>query len=60
MDEGFQLPDGSYFVWDTQDYFEFILKNHETVSDNPLIRIYINQIEKWITFKIKTGYYLKL
>ena len=22
----FELPDGSYFVFDTQDYFEYILK----------------------------------
>ena len=27
---------------------------------NPLIRIYTNKIENRITFKIKTGYYLKL
>ena len=35
-------------------------KKHETVTDNPSIRIYINKIENRITFKIKTGYYLKL
>ena len=28
--------------------------------NNPSIRIYINKIENKITFKIKTGYYLKL
>ena len=27
--------------------------------NNPSIRIYINKIENKITFKIKTGYYLK-
>ena len=27
---------------------------------NPSIRIYINKIENRITFKIKTGYYLKI
>ena len=36
------------------------LKKHETVTDNPSIRIYINKIENRITFKIKTGYYLEL
>ena len=28
------------------------------VTDNPSIRIYLNEIENWITFKVKTGYYL--
>ena len=36
------------------------LKKHKTVTDNPSIRIYINDIENRITFKVKTGYYLKL
>ena len=43
-----------------QDYFEYILKKYETVTDNPSIRIYINKIENKIIFKIKTGYYLEL
>ena len=58
--EEFELPDGSYSVSDIQDYFEYIIKKHETVTDNPSIRIYINKIENRITFKINTGYYLKL
>ena len=28
--------------------------------DNPSIRIYVNKIENWITFKIKTRYYFEL
>ena len=36
------------------------LKKHETVTDNPSIRIYVNNIENRITFKIKRGYYLEL
>ena len=36
------------------------LKNHETVTDNPSVMIYINKIDNRITFKIKTGYYLEL
>ena len=36
------------------------LKKHETVTDDPSIRIYVNKIENRITFKIKTGYYLEL
>ena len=30
------------------------------MSVNPLIRIYVNQIENTITFRIKTRHYLKL
>ena len=56
----FELLDGSYSVWDIQDYFKYILKKHGTVTDNPSIRIYINKIENKITFRIKTRYYLEL
>ena len=56
----FELPDGSYSASDIQDYFEYILKKHGENSDNPSIRIYENEIENRITFKIKTGYYLEL
>ena len=37
-----------------------MIKKHETLTDNPPIRIYINKIKNKITFKIKTAYYLKL
>ena len=33
--ENFELPDGSYSVLDIQDYFQYIIKKHETVTDNP-------------------------
>ena len=56
----FELPDGSYSVSDIQDYFEYILKNHNEKINNPSIKIYISKIENRITFKIKTGYYLEL
>ena len=56
--EEFELRDGSYFVSDIQNCFKYILKKHETVTDNPSIRIYINKTENRITFKIKTGHYL--
>ena len=55
-----ELIDGSHSVLDIQDYFEYTLKKHEIVTDNPSIRIYINKIENRITFKIKTEYYLEL
>ena len=58
--EEFELPDGTYSASDIQEYFEYILKKHETVADNPSIMIYVNKIENRITFKLKTGYYLEL
>ena len=36
------LTDGSYFVLDIQDYFEYMTKTHETVTENRII------------FKVKT------
>ena len=56
----FDLPDGSYSIADIQDYFEFIIKKHETLSENPPIQIYQNKIKNRIVFKIKTGYKLEL
>ena len=48
--EEFELPDGSYSISHIQDYFEYIFKNYETVTDNPSIMIYINRIENRIMF----------
>ena len=31
----FELPDGSYSVSDIQEYFECMIKKHETLADNP-------------------------
>ena len=56
----FDLLDGSYSIADIQDYFEFIINKHETVTENPSIQIYSNKIKNRITFKIKTGYKLEL
>ena len=56
--ETFDLPDGSYTIDDIQDYFESIIKKHET--DNPPIKIYLNKIKNRIVFKIKAGYKLEL
>ena len=58
--ETFDLPDGSYSIDDIQDYFEFIIKKHETLTDNPPVQIYANKIKNIIVFKIKTGYKLEL
>ena len=36
------------------------MKKHGENIDNPSIRIWVNKIQNRITFKIKTGHYLKL
>ena len=56
----FHLPGGSYSISDIQDYFEFIIKKHETLTENPPVQIYVNKIKNRIVFKIKTGYKLEL
>ena len=54
------MPDGSYSISDIQDYFEFIIKKHEALTENPGIQIYPNKIKNRIIFKVKTGYKLEL
>ena len=56
----FDLPDGSYSIVDIQDYFEFIIKIDETLTENPLVQFYPNKIKNKFVFKIKTGYKLEL
>ena len=52
-----ELSDKPYYVSDIQDYFECILKKHETNANNPSIKIYVNKLEKRIKIKLKRGYY---
>ena len=40
--------------------FEYIIKKHKTISDNPPKQIYINKTNNCILFKLKTGYKLEL
>ena len=51
----FDLPDGSYSVVEVQDYFEFIIKKHETLAENRPVQIYSNKIKNRVVFKVKTG-----
>ena len=59
----FDLLDGSYSITDIQDYFEFIIKKHETLTESPPIHIYPNKIKNRIVFKTKQdknqNYYLQ-
>ena len=41
----FDLADGSYSIADIQDYFEYIIKKHETFTENPPVQIYPNKIK---------------
>ena len=41
-------------------YFVYIIKNHETVTDNSSIKIQVSKIRNRIIFKIKTGHYLEI
>ena len=50
----FDLPDGPYSIADIRDYLEFIIKKHETLTENPPTQIYPNKIKNRIVFKVKT------
>ena len=54
-DEEFELLDGSFSISNIQDHSEYIIKKHELLSDKPLVQIYVNTIQKRVTFKIKSG-----
>ena len=56
----FELYDGSYSVSDIQDYFRYILKKHETVSDNISTMMFVKLMENKITFKTRAGYYFEI
>ena len=52
------MGDTSYQVF--KIILSIFLKKHNENIDNLSIRIYVNKIEKRITFKIKNGYYFEL
>ena len=54
------MPDGSYSVVALQNYFKYIIKKHEIIADVSPVLIYVNEINKIIVFKIKSGYKLEL
>ena len=56
----FDVPDGSYSIAARQNYFEYIIKKHETITDVSPVLIYVNEINNRIVFKIKSGYKLEL
>ena len=52
----FEFPDASYSVPDIQDYIEYIIKKHKTLTAIPPIHVYINRINNRLVLKIKDGY----
>ena len=56
----FELPDGSYSVSDIQDYIEYIIKKHETLTTISPIHVCISSINNRLVFKINDGYELEL
>ena len=56
----FDLPDGLFNIPAIQNYIEYVIKNHETITDAAPILIYANKINNRIVSKIKTGYKLEL
>ena len=49
----FNLPEGSYSVSDIQNNFEYIIKKHGTIADNPSAQSYVNTIKNRIVLKNK-------
>ena len=45
------LLDRSYSVSEIQDYFEYIIKKHETIANNPPVQIYVNKIKNRTVLK---------
>ena len=58
--ETYDLPDGLYNIPAIQNYIEYIIKKHETITNTAPILIYANKINSGIVFKIKTGCKLEL
>ena len=56
----FDVPDGSYSIAALQNYFEYIIKKHETIAEVSPVLIYVKEINNRIFLKIKSGYKLEL
>ena len=56
----FDLLGRSYAISDIQDYFEYVIKKHETIADISPGQIYVNKTKNSIVFKIKIGVKLEL
>ena len=43
LNDEFDFPNRSHSVSDVKDYFEYIIKKHETIANNPPMQIYVNK-----------------
>ena len=55
--KNFELSDGCYSLQDVQEYFEYIIKKHEILTDKSPVQLCVYKIKNKITFKIKTIFY---
>ena len=53
------MPDVYYSVSDIQDYIEYIIKKHKTLTIPP-IHVYTNRSDNRLDFKIQDEYKLEL
>ena len=60
QNDEFKLPDSSQLASDIENYIEYIIKEHETLSTKPPTHIYINKINNRLVFNTKDGYKLEL
>ena len=59
--EIFTLDDGSYNIQKIQNYFEYVVKKHEDITNEDFpTRVCVNKMKNRIVFKIKTGYKIEL
>ena len=56
----FELPNDFYSVSCIQDYINFIIKKHKTLTTIPPIHAYINRIDDILVFKLKDEHKLEL
>ena len=54
------MADGSYSLSDIQDYIEYIIKKHNTLTSIPPIHVYIDGINNKLVFKKKDGHKIGL
>ena len=54
------MPDGSYSIVARQNYFEYIIKKHETIANVSPVLIYVNEINNRFALKIRSGYKFEL
>ena len=60
LNKEFQLPDVRQSVSNSEDFFEYVIKIHETLADKSPVQIYTIKIQNSVKFKIKCRYYLEL